>query len=207
MFFTPPYEKTIREVTVSIRNYITDPEATLVVNMDTVNGYFKKGKMASPRLHAIIPQLIRVNEYYLDSPKLFFTDAHTLQSEEFDTYPTHCVDKYEQEVISELEPFAEVGDVIAKNSTNGFFCKQYLAWLAKHKEIENIIIIGACTDIAVMQFALAQRAYWNENNNNNRIIVIENAVQTYHDDIHNGDMMHNFALFNMYMNGIKIATL
>lgn len=207
MFFTPPYEKAVREVTVSIRNYITDPEATVVVNIDTVNGYFKKGSMASSRLNAIIPNLIRVNEYYLDSPKIFFTDAHTTQSEEFETYPPHCVDKYEQEVISELESFAEVGEIIPKNSTNGFFCKQYLAWLAKHKEIENIIIIGACTDTSVLQFALAHRAYWNENNNNNRIIVIENAVQTYHDDIHNGDLMHNFALFNMYMNGIKLAAL
>ncbi|MBO5221197.1 MAG: isochorismatase family protein [Clostridia bacterium] len=207
MFFTPQYEKTVREVTVSIRTYITDPETTVIVNMDTVNGYFKKGKMASSRLNAIIPQLVRVNEYYLDSPKLFFTDTHTPQSEEFETYPAHCVDKYEQEVISELESFAEVGEIIPKNSTNGFFCKQYLAWLAKHKEIENIIIVGACTDTSVLQFALAQRAYWNENNNNNRIIVIENAVQTYHDDIHNGDLMHNFALFNMYMNGIKLANL
>ena len=207
MFFTPQYEKTVREVTVSIRTYITDPETTVVVNMDTVNGFFKKGKMASSRLNSIIPQLIRVNEYYLDSPKIFFTDTHTSRSEEFETYPSHCVDKYEQEVISELESFAEVGEIIPKNSTNGFFCKQYLAWLAKHKEIENIVIIGACTDTSVLQFALAQRAYWNENNNNNRIIVVENAVQTYHDDIHNGDLMHNFALFNMYMNGIKLANL
>lgn len=207
MFFTPQYEKTVREVTVSIRTYITDPEATVVVNMDTINGFFKKGKMASPRMKSIIPQIKRVNEYYLDSPKIFFTDAHTPASEEFDTYPQHCVDKYEQEVISELESFAEVSEIIQKNSTNGFFCKKYLAWLAKHKEIENIVIVGACTDISVMQFALAQRAYWNENDNNNRIIVIENAVQTYHDDIHNGDEMHNFALFNMYMNGIKLARL
>ena len=207
MFFTPPYEKTIREVTVDIRNYITNPETTVVVNMDTINGFFKKGKLASNRLKAIIPQIKQVNEYYLDSPKLFFADTHTSDSEEFETYPEHCVDKYEQEIITELESFAEVGEIIPKNCTNGFFCKQYLAWLAKHKEIENIVIVGGCTDICVMQFALAMRAYWNESNNNNRIIVIENAVQTYHDDIHNGDMMHYFALFNMYMNGIKIARL
>lgn len=207
MFFTPQYEKTVREVTVPIRTFITDPERTVVVNMDTINGYFKKGKMASSRLRNIIPQIKRANEYYLDSPKIFFTDAHTRDSEEFDTYPEHCVDKYEQEVISELEPFAEVGDVIPKNSTNGFFCKQYLSWLAKHREIENIVIVGGFTDTSILQFALAQRAYWNESDNNNRIIVIENAVQTYHDDIHNGDTMHSFALFNMYMNGIKLAHL
>ena len=205
MLFAPAYEKTIREITVDIRNYITDPETTVVVNMDTTNGFFKRGKMASPRLRAIIPQIKRVNEYYLDSPKLFFTDVHEKNAEEFETYPVHCVDKYEQEIISELEDFAEVGEVIAKNSTNGFFSKGYLTWLAKHKEIENIIIVGGCTDTSILQFALAQRAYWNENNNNNRIIVMENAVQTYHDDIHNGDLMHNVALFNLYMNGIKLA--
>ena len=207
MFFTPAYEKILREVTVNIRTFITDPEATVVVNMDTVNGFFKKGNMASPRLNAIIPQIKKVNEYYLDSPKLFFADTHTKKSEEFETYPEHCVDPYEQEIISELEDYAEVGDVIKKNSTNGFFCKEYLQWLSKHREIENIVIVGACTDISVQQFALAQRAYWNENDNNNRIIVIENAVQTYHDDLHNGDLMHNVALFNMYINGIKLAHL
>ncbi len=207
MLFIPSYEKILREVTVDIRNFITNPETTVVVNMDTINGFFKKGKLASKRLKAIIPQIKQVNEYYLDSPKLFFADTHTPDSEEFATYPEHCVDKYEQEIITELEAFAEVGEIIPKNSTNGFFCKEYLAWLSKHKGIENIVIVGGCTDICVMQFALAMRAYWNEQNNNNRIIVIENAVQTYHDDIHNGDMMHSFALFNMYMNGIKIARL
>ena len=207
MFFTPQHEKTLREITVPIRTYVTDPERTVIVNVDTINGFFKKGNMASARLKAIIPQLVRVNDYYQESPKLFFVDTHTPKAEEFETFPVHCVDKYEQEIISELEPYAEVGDVIAKNSTNGFFCKNYLAWLAKNKQIENIVIVGACTDTSVMQFALAQRAYWNEHDNNNRIIVVENAVQTYHDDIHNGDAMHGFALFNLYLNGIKIVTL
>ncbi len=207
MLFSAPYEKTIREITVNIRSLVTDPETTLVVNMDTINGFFKKGKLASKRLKGIIPQILQVNEYYLDSPKIFFVDTHTKDSEELETYPEHCVDKYEQEIITELESFAAVGDVIPKNSTNGFFSKDYLAWLAKHKEIENIVIVGGCTDLCVMQFALAMRAYWNEQNNNNRIVVIENAVQTYHDEIHNGDTMHNFAILNMYLNGIKIARL
>ena len=91
MLFAPAYEKTIREITVDIRNYITDPETTVVVNMDTTNGFFKRGKMASPRLRAIIPQIKKVNEYYLDSPKLFFTDVHQKNAEEFETYPVHCV--------------------------------------------------------------------------------------------------------------------
>ena len=199
MFFTPAYEK--------IRSLIVNPETTVVVNMDTINGFFKKGALASPRLNAILPMIKKVNEYYLDSPKIFFTDTHTKDSTEFDAYPAHCVDKYEQEIVSELEPFAETGDIFPKNSTNGFFSNAYLKWLAQHPEIENIVLVGGCTDICVMQYALAQRAYWNEHNNNNRIIVIENAVQTYHDDVHNGDMMHSFALFNLYMNGIKIAHL
>ena len=75
MLFMPSYEKILREVTVDIRNFITNPETTVVVNMDTINGFFKKGKLASPRLKAIIPQIKQVNEYYLDSPKLFFADT------------------------------------------------------------------------------------------------------------------------------------
>ena len=207
MLFASPFEKTVREITVDIRSMILNPETTVVVNVDTINGFFKKGALASPRLTAIIPQIKKVNEYFLDSPKIFFADTHTKDSEEFTSYPAHCTDPYEQEVITELEPFAETGDVFRKNCTNGFFSREYLAWLAKNKKMENFIIVGGCTDICVMQYALAQRAYWNENNVNNRLIVIENAVQTYHDPVHNGDLMHSFALFNLYMNGIKLAHL
>ena len=39
------------------------------------------------------------------------------------------------------------------------------------------------------------------------VVIVENAVQTYHDDLHNGDAMHGFALFNLYLNGIKIVTI
>ena len=33
-------------ITVNIRSLVTDPETTLVVNMDTINGFFKKGKLS-----------------------------------------------------------------------------------------------------------------------------------------------------------------
>ncbi|MDF2686686.1 MAG: putative pyrazinamidase/nicotinamidase [Clostridia bacterium] len=67
--------------------------------------------------------------------------------------------------------------------------------------------MGGVTDVCIMQFALTQKAYFNECNQNKSIIVIENAVQTFNSDTHDGNQMHTFALFNMLINGINIYTI
>ena len=68
--------------------------------------------------------------------------------------------------------------------------------------------LSGITDISVMQFALTLRAYFNEKNEpRKRIAVVENAVQTFDSDSHNGDRMHTFALYNMLINGITLVRI
>ncbi len=201
-------DKLIRESVVDIRTLKINPKTAVVVNIDTIDGFFIQGELASPRLMQIAPNIVRVNEYFLLSHKLFFVDTHTSSSPELSTYPKHCIDENEQKIIAPLQHLTSDATIIKKNSTNAFLAKSYLKWLSENiKNIETYVITGGCTDICVMQYALTQKAYLNDNNLRAAIVVVENAVQTFDGPAHDGNMMHNFALYNMYINGITLAQI
>lgn len=206
--WTNGMEKMIRESTLNLRQLALNPETTVVVNVDTINGFFKEGKLSSPRLTEIIPKVVAVNEYFLSSRKLFFVDTHTKKSLELKVYPDHCISEREQSIISELELFTEDATIIPKDSTNGFLAPEYVRWLAKNADsVDHYVVVGGVTDLCVMQYALTQKAYCNQQGIRAHVIIIENAVQTFHSQIHDGNLMHTFALANMISNGIKIATI
>lgn len=203
LFPSNSIQKLIHDVTVDIRKLNLNPKTTIVVNVDVINGFFKEGALASLRLDKIIGKIEKVNEFFLHSQKIFFIDSHTQMSTEFSAYPTHCVSDREQQIVSELSRFTADALLIKKNCTNGFLEPEYARWFAQHRDkIENIVITGGATDICVMQFALTQKAYLNEINSKIKVIAVENAIQTFDTEAHNGDMCHAFAMYNMYINGI-----
>ena len=57
------------------------------INVDVINGFFKEGNLSSPRLDNITSKIVRVNEYFLSSQKVFFVDTHTPESVELQNYP------------------------------------------------------------------------------------------------------------------------
>ena len=73
--------------------------------------------------------------------------------------------------------------------------------------MENIVVTGGMSDVSVMQYALTQKAYFNEIDSKARIIVVENATQTFHTEAHNGNSMHSFAMYNLYQNGVMLARI
>lgn len=209
-FFRSDFEKTVREMVVPLRSKPLNPKKTVVVNIDTINGFFVHGALSSPRLAAVVPAIVRVNEYFGFSKKLFFVDRHYDNSPEFSVYPEHCVDLSECEIIEPLRPFADpvYSTVIYKNSTNGFFSARFAQWLKNNfEQFDHYVLTGGATDICVMQFALSLKAYCNEHNCKKNVAVIENAVQTFDSDSHDGDRMHSFALYNMMMNGVKLYSI
>lgn len=206
--FSRSADKVVSEMTVNIRKVPLDPAKTAVVNINTVNGCFKNGYFAAPAVTAIIPRLVQMNEYFLHSRRLFIYDAHNFQSIEFKTFPEHCATKEEQTVIEELERFIPGATVIERNCTNPFFCPEYLKWTAENRgSVVNYVIGGAMTDVCVMQYALALKAYANQNDRKTTVVVLENATQTFTTEAHDGSAMHRFALYNMMLNGITIAEI
>ncbi|MBQ6809096.1 MAG: isochorismatase family protein [Clostridia bacterium] len=205
--FSRSADKILDEMTTNIRKIPLDPARTVVVNMNTVNGYFKDGYFSSPAAVAKIPKLIQLNEYFLHSRRLFIYDTHNFQSSEFKTFPEHCTTKEECAVIDELERFLPGATVIEKNGTNPFFCPAYLRWTAENKNAVNFVICGGMTDISVMQYALSLKAYANQNNKKLNVVVLENATQSFSTEAHDGNVMHRFALYNMMLNGVIIAEI
>ncbi|MDT8719153.1 cysteine hydrolase [Clostridium sp. 19966] len=208
-------EKTLDNIMTSFENIPVlkaeefEKKNTALINVDIINGFCKEGNLSSDRVLKIIPDAVRINALFKDLEKVFFLDCHPEKAEEFKAYVSHCIEgSQEVELVDELKPFAaEKALLCKKNSVNGFLAPQYQQWLKEHKDITNIIVIGDVTDICILNFCLAQRCYFNENNISGRVIVPLSAVETFDLDItnHQGDLMNLFSIYNMRGNGIEIV--
>lgn len=180
---------------------------TALVVVDMVNGFAGKGALMSPRIRNLIGEIAAISRKcdLLGVFKIAFADSHTADSPEFSSFPAHCLaGTDESEILNELK---EIGTytVIPKNSTNGFLEKGFQEWLQANTQKNTFIIVGDCTDICVLQFALTLKTWFNAQNRISRIIVPVNAVNTYNSENHNGDLTHVMGLLNMHTNGIEIV--
>lgn len=185
-----------------------DANKTVLMIVDMVNGFTNEGALQSSEIKNMTPEIVDLLKtcYKSGIASLAFADCHTNTSPEFDSYPAHCmVGTSESEIVDEIK---EIGGytLFAKNSTNGFLEEKFQSWLNEHSFINTFIVTGNCTDICIEQFAVTLKTWYNQNNQNVRIIVPINAVETYNLGLHNADLMNVMALFNMISNGIEIIS-
>jgi nicotinamidase-related amidase len=189
---------------VDLKSY--DPKSAAFIVVDMINGFAREGALKSERVENLIPEIERLSRACdkMGITKIAFYDCHGEDSPEFAAYPPHCLrGTHESELVDELK---EVGGfkLIGKNSTNGFIEDDFQAWLADNKFINKFILVGDCTDICILQFALSLMAYGNMMNKTFEIVVPVNCVDTFDLGIHNAEFMNEIALFIMMSNGIKI---
>jgi len=183
-------------------------EKSAVIVVDMINGFAKDGPLYSERIENIIENNVKVLERY-PCEHIFLCDDHLSDAEEFQVFLPHCIRGTEEaEIIDELKPYSEKGKVIHKNSTNGFLEPSFQKWLLESDK-EEFIITGCCSDLCVMQFALTLKTHFNRINKKHKIVVVENAIDTY--DInaiyHPGDFMHMMSLKMMKDNGILLRRI
>lgn len=176
---------------------------TMLFIIDMNNGFAKKGALYSDRVEALINPITNLAKI-LEAKNceiIAFTDSHNKDSIELRSYPTHCLENdYESKIVDEISTIKNL-KVIPKNSTNGFFCLED----KNFKNIDNIIVVGDCTDICIYQFVVTLKAYFNQNNIDKNIIVPMNLVDTYHiDNIHNSEIMNIVFLNSMIQNGVEV---
>ena len=106
--------------------------------------------------------------------------------------------KHESEIIDELKPY--VKETIQKNSTNTFHVldKKML------EDYDSFVIVGCCSDICVMQFALSLKTYLNQMNMDKKVCVPLNCIATYDAPLHSAEEYHKMALNIMAQSGIII---
>ncbi|MFV0479473.1 MAG: cysteine hydrolase family protein [Anaerorhabdus sp.] len=162
-------------------------DKSCLVVVDMINGFVKEGALSDQSIQRIIPSVKSLIEKYIkeDGTIISFQDAHEEDAQEFNTFPIHCVKgSIESDLIEELKPYEKEMIPLYKNSTNGFMQPEFLG-LFQRLDCNDYVIVGCCTDICVLQFALSLQGYINEHNLNCRVKVVEDAVETFNTDVHN----------------------
>ena len=179
----------------------------LLVVVDMINGFIKKGAMADPYINHITPNLIREVEGTLseDEGVVFIKDTHDMNSTEFKKFPPHCVKgSGEEELIGELKPYEKEALTYEKNSTSTIFAKNFLNDIEKMKMLRKVIVTGCCTDICVLNLVIPLINYFDEHNKDVDIVVRSDLVETYDSPSHNREEYNGMALKLMKQAGAKI---
>lgn len=192
-----------------------------LISVDMINGFCHEGVLSSPRVKGIIPAVVSAFEgaYSLGVREFVLAqDCHTPDSVEFADFPPHCqAGTSEAETIPELAqlPFTGLYKIVLKNSLNAFYGTNLGEWLEAHRNLSAAVIVGNCTDLCVYQMALHLKLYANAHNLKMRVIVPENAVQTYDMPVetanalgalpHDGDFLHLVFLYHMRLNGVEVV--
>ena len=179
----------------------------LLVVVDMVNGFIKKGAMADPYINHITPELIKLVEGTLseDEGVAFIKDTHDTNSTEFKKFPPHCVKgSGEEEVIDELKPYEKESLSYEKNSTSTVFAKNFLSDINNMRKLREVIVTGCCTDICVLNLVIPLINYFDENNKDVDVIVRKDLVETYDAPTHSRSEYNEMALKLMKQAGAKI---
>jgi nicotinamidase-related amidase len=192
-----------------------------LISVDMINGFCHEGVLSSSRVKNIIPAVVSAfkGAYNIGIREFVLAqDCHTDESVEFADFPPHCQQGIsEADTIPELAdlPFATLYQIVSKNSLNAFHGTDLGEWLEARHHFAAAVIVGDCTDLCVHQMALHLKLYANAHNLKMRVIVPENAVQTYDMQVeaantigvlpHHGDFMHLVFLYHMRLNGVEVV--
>lgn len=181
----------------------------LLIVVDMVNGFVKKGALADPYIEHIIPELKRLIEYYKnkkDAQVAFIRDAHKKGCAEFTKFPEHCLDgTWESEIIDEFKPYVEGSLVYKKNSRSFMFAPGFISDLDKMINLETVISGGCCTDLCDIDGNVPMMNYFDQNNRKVEIIIPKNIVETYDAPWHNRNEYNEMAFKLMEQEGIKLV--
>lgn len=180
----------------------------MLVVVDLVKGFVTEGNMADPKIQHIIPESKKLVQEFLknDNPVIYIKDCHEEDATEFKRYPKHCVKgTREAEMVDDLIPFEKDVFVFEKNSTSAMFATNFLDTINQMDNLEEVVIIGCCTDICVMNLAIPLQNYFDEVNMNVKIVVPKTAVETYDAPVHLKDEYNEMAFKFMQQAGIKVV--
>lgn len=164
-------------------------EGMLIV-VDMVNGFVKEGALHDEAIARTIPRQIelikeaRAKGYLI----VFVKDTHDKDAVEFRRFGNtkHCVrGTKEAELVDELKPYEDEDDTISieKNSTSFMEAPEFRELIAKANNIKRVEEVGCCTDICDFNGIMGLANYYDQWNRKVDIIVHEDAIATYSEDV------------------------
>lgn len=190
-----------------------EPARTALVSVDVIEGFHRRGALASPRVEAIIPKVVNlvdaVHKAGVPSSHMAFVqDNHPQDAQEFDAYPPHCITgSDEAEAVSELKHVTgwDSFQHFTKNSIASHTSEQFVQWL-EGLDVDTIIAVGDVTDLCLYTLALHLQVRNLARGLKQRIIVPENCVQTWDAPDHPGDLYHATFLHQLSRNGVEVVS-
>ena len=166
----------------------------MFIVVDMVNGFVTEGVLHDEKIGEIIPRQIELIKEAKHNGKLivFVKDTHDVNSTEFARFGgeagAHCIKgTREQDLVDELKVFEDDMDtiVIEKNSTSYMEAPEFRELLEYQKELEEVDVVGCCTDICVINGTIPMSNYFDQWNRKVNIRVHEDAIATYAEDKRN----------------------
>ena len=164
-------------------------EKCLIV-VDMVNGFVREGILHDDKIALIIPDQIELIKKYNDENELvvFIKDTHDDDAIEFRRFGNtkHCVrGTSEAQLVSELLPYEKKDNTISieKNSTSFMESPKFRELISKLVNVKQYDIVGCCTDICDFNGSMGLANYLDEWNRVAEIIVHQDLMATYSEDI------------------------
>lgn len=180
----------------------------LLINVDMVNGFVKKGAMADSYIQNIIPEHIKLMKQIQEKQEAMaiIKDTHKENCREFNRYPEHCVEGTEEaQLVEELGQFEKDAFVYQKNSTSTIYAPNFIEDIEKMINLKEVIIIGCCTDICVLNLAIPLQNYFDQKDRDIKITIPKNAVETYDAPYHKREEYNEMAFKLMAQAGINLV--
>lgn len=167
-----------------IKNLKVYRQALIIVDM--VNGFVREGVLHDEQIAKIIPRQLELLEENKkrNGLTIFIKDTHEANSAEFKRFNNtqHCIKgTTEQELVEELKPWEKMDDTISieKNSTSYMEAPAFRKLISNLSNLEQIDVVGCCTDICVANGTIALANYFDQHNLPVEIKVHEDAIATY----------------------------
>ncbi|MBR3512737.1 MAG: cysteine hydrolase [Clostridia bacterium] len=181
----------------------------IVINVDMVNGFVNEGPMHDEYIRNTIPYQISLMELARQDPKamnIIVKDTHKEDAVEFKKFPVHCVENtHESELIDELKRFeTEDALVFKKNSTSAMHAPGFLEAIDSFKNLKEVVIVGCCTDICVLNLVIPLQTYFDDRNKDILITVPKKMVETYNSEEHKREEYNEMAFKLMKQAGVVI---
>lgn len=193
----------------------------VLIVVDMVNGFVREGALADNHIEGTINNQVALVKKYQEEGNLviFIKDTHTEDSVEHDRFggALHCIEGTEEvELVAELKPFEGKENTITleKNSTSYIWAENkndgynFVDVLNNLENVEEIEVVGCCTDICITNGVLPMMNYFDQKNKRVNVTLYEEAIDTFEiPGIHYRSEYENAAYLLLKQQGAKVKKL
>ena len=193
----------------------------VLIVVDMVNGFVREGALADKHIEGTINNQVALIKKYQEEGNLviFIKDTHTKTSTEHDRFggALHCIEgTKEAELVDEIKPFEGNDNTITleKNSTSYIWAENkkdgynFVDVLNNLENVEEIEVVGCCTDICITNGVLPMMNYFDQKNKRVQVTLYKDAIDTFEiPGVHDREKYEEAAYMLLKQQGAKVKTL